>query len=190
MPGDRWGQPLWLPGEGPRAGTTSADEPPLRQPQPHAGGAVGLAGWHGGGEAPGARPEKPGLQAQPGLQDALRRAEGPGGLQRQWPDQIASSVFQEPPPARAGAPGLASRIVAGPLTVTAPSATGSCPSPQGLSGPPSQRASLRPDSWPGQSRWTEAGRAPAERHGRCSWCVLVLCPLGLQWLLRNQASRG
>lgn len=70
-----------------------------------------------------------------------------GGLKRQRPDQIASRRLSGAS-TRALAPGRPSRIVAGPLTVTAPSARGSGPSSGGLSGPPSLGAFLLPDSWP------------------------------------------
>lgn len=36
----------------------------------------------------------------------------------------------------------------------------------------------------------DRGRAPSECHGHCFWHVHIPCPLGPQWLVRNQTSRG
>lgn len=36
----------------------------------------------------------------------------------------------------------------------------------------------------------DRGQAPSECHGHCFWHVHIPCPLGPQWLVRNQTSRG
>lgn len=142
-------------------GQLSEDEPPLKR---RVSLAERVRGFPGGAQSDGAReggrhPVRgrwAGRQVwghSQGHRTFLPSVGSRGGLKSQRPDQIASERLS-------GATARPSRIVAGPLTVTAPSAGGSQPSPP--EGP--IRASI---SWgripgPGDGDGLDGGGAPPE----------------------------